>query len=83
MAEYWKQPKAVQIAPHPDYQLLITFDNGEKRVFDVKPYLTTKPYDELKDPGLFNEVKISGAKIEWRPRLDIDLRVVYSESTPQ
>jgi hypothetical protein len=83
MAEYWQQPKAVQVAPHPDYRLLITFDNDEKRFFDVKPYLTTKPYDELKDHSLFNEAKISGTKIEWRPRLDIDLSVVYSESTPQ
>ncbi|MDR1565473.1 MAG: DUF2442 domain-containing protein [Oscillospiraceae bacterium] len=33
------RPKAVQVKPCPDYLLLVTFDNNEKRLFDVKPYI--------------------------------------------
>ncbi|WP_227762490.1 DUF2442 domain-containing protein [Zhaonella formicivorans] len=27
------------VEPLNDYQLLLTFENGEKRIFDMKPYL--------------------------------------------
>jgi len=82
MVNYQRRPKAVDVISQPDYKLLITFDNDEKRIFDVEPYLATKPYDELKDLNLFNGVKVSGMKIEWRPRLDIDVCAVYADSTP-
>ena len=73
MVSFWKRPMAVNVTPQPDYQILVTFEGGEERTFDIKPYLTTKPYDELKDLGLFNKVQISGMKVEWRPRLDFDI----------
>jgi hypothetical protein len=37
------RPKAIDVKPCPDYCLLITFNNDEKRLFDVKPYLDFKP----------------------------------------
>ncbi|VUZ25685.1 Uncharacterised protein [Acetobacterium wieringae] len=29
----------INVEPLNDYKLLLTFDNGEKRIFDVSPYL--------------------------------------------
>jgi hypothetical protein len=71
--KYCKDSKPESVIPQPDYKLLITYENGEKRTFDVKPYLDKKPFDELKNLDLFNKVAISGYKIEWRPLLDIDI----------
>jgi hypothetical protein len=59
------RPKAVAVTPQPDYCLLITFNNGEKKMFDVKPYLNFKPFNELKIPAVFNTVKPAGLSVEW------------------
>ena len=81
--DFWKRPKAVDVKPLPEYNLLITFDNNEKRLLDFKPYIETRPYKKLKDLELFNKAQISGTKIEWRPLLDIDIVEVYAKSEPQ
>ena len=81
MVNHKRHPKIVDVSTRDDYELLLIFDNGEKRVFDVKPYLGAKPHSELKDPELFKQAKVSGFKIEWRPRLDIDTYSMYEEST--
>jgi len=83
MYDFWKRPKATDVKPLPDYQLLISFDNNEKRLLDFRPYLETRPYKILKDLDLFNKAAISGTKIEWRPLLDIDIIEIYTESVPQ
>ena len=44
------RPRAINVTTQPDYCLLVTFNNGEKRIFDVKPYLDFKPFAELKKP---------------------------------
>ena len=77
MYDYWKRPNITSITPQPDYKLLIKCDDGKEITYDMKPYLETEPYTQLKDENLFNEVKIAGMKIEWRPRLDLDIRVVF------
>ena len=82
MVRYLTRPKLAAVEPLADYRLLLTYDNGERRVFDVGPYLGTKPYDELKDADLFGKARISGFKVEWRPRLDIDADPLYFDSVP-
>ena len=37
------------VRPLSEYQLLLTFENGEKKIFDMKPYLDKGIYKELKD----------------------------------
>ncbi|MCL2821207.1 MAG: DUF2442 domain-containing protein [Oscillospiraceae bacterium] len=65
------RPKAVEVSVQPDYKLLITFNNNEKRVFDVTPYLEFQPYNELKNTVIFNTVKPAGLSIEWIHGQDI------------
>ena len=33
------RPRAINVKPLNDYKLLITFNNNETKIFDVKPYL--------------------------------------------
>ena len=42
-------PRVKSVHPNPDYTLTIVFNNGEKRNFDVKPYLDKGVFNELKD----------------------------------
>ena len=71
-----------EVKPSSDYFLLLTFENGEKRLFDMKPYLHTGIFTELKDISLFNTVKISFDTIEWDNEADLDPEFLYKESSP-
>lgn len=37
------------VKPLSDYKLLLTFENDEKRYFDVSPYLDFGIFSELRD----------------------------------
>jgi len=76
------RPRAVKVAPQPDYRLLVTFGNGEERIFDVNPYLDFKAYRELKIPALFDTVKPAGLSIEWLHGQDICPDELYYNSVP-
>ena len=76
------RPRAVDVIPQSDYNLLITFDNNEKRVFDVKPYFDFAPYAELMNLTIFNTVKPAGLSIEWLHGQDICPDDLYYNSKP-
>jgi hypothetical protein len=76
------RPKAIDVTPQADYNLLVTFCNNEKRLFDVKPYLDFKPFKELKNPVIFNTVKTGGLSIEWVHGQDICPDELYYNSIP-
>lgn len=65
------RPKAINVKPKNDYVLEIEFDNGEIKLFDVKPYLNHKAFEALKNIEEFNKVKISGLSIGWENGADI------------
>ena len=75
-------PDAVEVKPLADYCLLVTFSNGEKRIFDVKPYLDFKPFNELRNIALFNTVKPAGLSIEWARGQDVCPDELYYNSVP-
>ena len=76
------RPKAIHVEPRPGYCLLVTFSNNEKRLFDVKPYLDFKPFNELKNTTLFNTVKPAGLSVEWLHGQDICPDELYYNSVP-
>jgi len=68
------------VQPQDNYLLLLTFENGEKRQFDMKPYLNTGIFSELKDLKVFNTVRKSFDSIEWENEADIDPEILYQNS---
>jgi hypothetical protein len=76
------RPRAVSVQPLSDYRLLVSFTNGESRVFDVKPYMEFKPFDVLKDRALFVDVRVAGLSIEWATGQDICPDELYFDSIP-
>ncbi len=68
------------VQPTPNYQLILTFENGEKRQFDMNPYLGIGIFRELKDVSLFNSVKVSFDTIEWDNEADLDPELLYNNS---
>jgi hypothetical protein len=70
-----------EVKPQENYILLLTFENGEKRQFDMKPYLNLGIFRELRDLNMFNTVKMSFDSIEWENEADFDPEVLYHNST--
>ena len=69
-----------QVKPLENYILLLTFENGEKRKFDMSPYLDLEIFQELKDKEMFKTVKTNFDTIEWANEADIDPEILYRES---
>jgi hypothetical protein len=70
----------VSVTPLDDYKVSIIFDNDEKRIFDVKPYLEDRYYAPLKNPMVFRSVKINPITIEWLNDIDICPDELYYNS---
>ena len=71
-----------QVEPKPDYLLVLTFENGEKRQFDMKPYLGIGIFKELRDPERFKTVHVSFNSIEWDNEADFDPEALYDGGLP-
>ncbi|MGL4941794.1 MAG: DUF2442 domain-containing protein [Thermoguttaceae bacterium] len=65
------RPTAIAVTVQENYHLLVTFDNQEQRMFDMNPYLDSKPFAELRNKSLFQTVKPAGISIEWLHGQDI------------
>ncbi len=74
---YWA---VVEVKPLSDYKLKLTFENGEIRIFDMKPYLNKGIYKDLKNRNIFKSVRISFDSIEWCNQADIDPEFLYEKS---
>ena len=73
-------PAVKNVEPIDKYRLLLTFDNGEKRVFDMQPLLDFGKFRELASPSLFRTVRISFDTISWSNGLDLDPEYLYEHS---
>lgn len=73
-------PRVLEVKPGKDFSLLLTFSNGEKKKFDVKPYLGIGMFKDLKDLSLFNSVKPFLGSIQWANGLDLCPDTLYTES---
>jgi hypothetical protein len=74
-------PLVVAVTALADYRLDVEFDTGERRIFDVKPYLETGVFRKLRD-GRFESVKVVGGAIEWPGEIDLSWDTVYLRGTP-
>jgi hypothetical protein len=73
-------PSVKNVIPEEDYLLSIDFDNGERGVLDMKPYLDFGIFNRLKEPSVFNRVHVSFDTIEWDSGIDLDPEFVYNKS---
>ncbi|MDD6487252.1 MAG: DUF2442 domain-containing protein [Spirochaetales bacterium] len=65
------RPTVTKVIPKDNYNLLLEFNNGEKKYFDVKPYIKGSWFGKLNDKLYFSQVKTNGFNIEWSDGQDI------------
>ena len=70
------------VKPLKDYMIEVTFENGDVKIFDVKPYLDTGIFRELKNIEIFNTVKVNFDTVEWSNGADLDPEEIYECSVP-
>lgn len=71
-----------KVEAHSDFTLVVTFENGERKRFDMKPYLETGVFRELKDLRLFKTARVSFNSVAWDNDADFDPEALYDGGLP-
>ena len=75
-------PRVTAVSPMEDYQLALTFTNGERRIFDAKPLLAFKVFKPLRNKGFFSLVKVDHGMVLWPNDIDYCPDTLYTQSKP-
>ena len=76
------EPIVREVRALENYKLYLKFDNGEERIYDMKPLLNKKFYQGLKDRERFKKVTSDGISIEWETGEDVAPENLYYDSIP-
>lgn len=72
----------VEVVVKDDYVLHLVFENGERRVFDMSPYMEKCPFSRLKDSPLFKLATVDYGTVVWPGEIDIAPETLYYRSKP-
>ncbi|MEQ5802596.1 DUF2442 domain-containing protein [Halomonas sp. H10-9-1] len=67
------------VRPQPDYTLYVELENGQKGLFDMKPYLDHGIFHELRDRAYFARVDILFGAVTWPNGQDIAPETLLAE----
>ena len=73
-------PRVRAVVARDDYQLEITFANGEVGVYDCAPLLDFGVFSELRDVRYFRQVRAAVGTVVWPHEQDICPDTLYMES---
>jgi hypothetical protein len=76
------RPVAVSVRPQDGRYLNLVFDNGERRRFDVSPFIAGEWFGALREPSYFRLVATNGYSVEWPDGQDISPEDLYNLSVP-
>jgi len=74
--------KVLHARPLEGFRLEITFNTGETRLFDARPYLQKGVFQRLQDESLFREAFVALDTVCWPGGLDIAPETLYDRSKP-
>ena len=69
-----------EVSPTPDFGLCLAFTNGERRLFDVRPYLDKGVFRQLQDYERFSQVRVVAGTVEWPGEIDLCPDTLYEKS---
>lgn len=70
----------VNVTATADFKLLLEFENGERRVFDMAPLMDKKPFVRLKGSPLFMKAYVDYGTVVWPGNIDIAPETLYDRS---
>ncbi len=68
-----KYPKVEEVTPKEDKELLVSFEDGSKKIYDCKPLLGLEVFERIEEDWLFKSVRADagGCGISWDEDLDL------------
>ncbi len=70
------------VVPTKDYELILTFEYGERKKFDMKPYLEDPCNEPLRDLSFFLKAHVVYDTVGWSEDIDIAPEYLYEQSVP-
>lgn len=70
-------PDVIAVSPQANYCLLVTFATGERKQFDVKPYLQYPVFQKLSKPGYFEKARVEHGTVVWDEQIDLSPDSLY------
>lgn len=71
-----------EVTAQEDYTLLITFIDGEQRIYNARPLLDKAIYSSLKNIAFFLGAKADCGTVIWNDDIDIAPEHLYECSRP-
>ncbi|MBF0309437.1 MAG: DUF2442 domain-containing protein [Magnetococcales bacterium] len=75
-------PRVVAVESCDPPSLVLAFSNGERRCFDVSPYLDKGIFKELRDSAYFKSVQAISGFVAWPRGQDFSPDTLYLKSIP-
>ena len=72
----------VTVKPLQDFQLDLEYNNGERRRFDMRPFLENRPWNRIASISLFEQVRVDYGTVVWPGEIDIAPETLYDRSIP-
>ncbi len=72
----------VRVTANPHFELLLEFENGERRRFNMSNYIDQKPWVRLKSGNTFFGAFVENGTVVWPGNIDIDPETLYDSSIP-
>ena len=75
-------PRVIEVIPNDDFELLLTFNNGEKRIFDAHQIMYMEAFAPLKNIEFFKLAKVKFGTVVWPRDIDYCPDMLYEQSEP-
>ncbi|MBL7732979.1 MAG: DUF2442 domain-containing protein [Chitinophagaceae bacterium] len=75
-------PRVKEAQYKSKYKLILTFENGEIKLFDLASYLDYPIYKPLHKESFCKKAKVFNGTVVWNDFIDFDPDTLYLESRP-
>ena len=73
-------PRVASLIPKPGHRLLLSFENGETKLFDLTPWLDRGVFRALRDSDDFALAQVVDGSVEWPGEVDLSYDTLYVRS---
>ena len=74
--------RVTEVQARPDYTLMLSFSNGENRVYDARELLDYPIYAPLREMPVFLGAYCDGCAVAWSDEIDIAPESLLAHSVP-
>ena len=77
-------PKIKHVVGTENHTLIVAFDNGETKQYDVGKLFENSMFSPLKDPAFFKNVRVEpgGYAVYWNENIDISEYELWKNGIP-